>query len=588
MSAYHDILKQATRLRQTGEFEQARQLVQRSVQRTPRDPALWVLLSALQMEARQLDQAEFSSKKAVELAPNAPAALSTLAQAYGQQRGKEHLAIELGRRALAIDPKHEASISALSMALHRTGDLHGCREVLAKACVELARPGELRHNYARLLLELGRGPAAMEQIEIALRENPSHSDLVRFAAMASHYSDQLSPLDVFERHKHAGTLAERHPILPPLPPDADLASSARRIRVGFVSADFRSHSVASFIEPLLRSIDRSRFETSLWWTGDKTDEITARLRSTTDAWHELVSLSDIQAARLIREQGIDVLCDLAAYTTGGRPGLFAMRPARLHLSMIGYPGTTGSSRMDARLVDAITDPVGPADALAAEKLIRLPGCFLCYQPPGHLIDVRPREPGPIVFGSFNNAAKISASTARLWQRVLDAVPGSRLFMKVKGVNTLAGEEFCREGLAAIGLDTSRIDLMPYTATVGEHLAMYHRVDIALDTYPYHGTTTTCEALWMGVPVISRAGEVHASRVGASLLSAAGLPELAATGDDEYVRIASGLAGDAARLGVLRASLREQLMQSSLCDQAAYATKWASAVEGTLGTVRAAR
>jgi predicted O-linked N-acetylglucosamine transferase (SPINDLY family) len=584
MSAYLDILKQATSLRQKGEFEQARQLVQRNVQRTPRDPALWVLLSALQMEARQLDQAEFSSKKAVELAPNAPAALSALAQAYGQQKGKEHLAIDLGRRALAIDPKHEASISALSMALHRTGDLQGCREVLAKACATLARPGELRHNYARLLLELGRGPAAMEQIEIALRENSQHAELLRFAAMASHYSDALSQQDVFARHRLAGALAERHSILPALAPDAELASGARRIRIGFVSADFRSHSVASFIEPLLRGLDRSRFETSLWWTGDKTDDITARLRSITDAWHELVSLSDIQAARLIREQGIDVLCDLAAYTTGGRPGVFAMRPARVHVTMIGYPGTTGSSRMDARIVDAITDPVGPADALAAEKLIRLPGCFLCYQPPGHLIEVRPREHGPIVFGSFNNAAKISASTARLWQRVLDAVPGSRLFMKVKGVNTPVGEAFCREGLTAIGLDVSRVDLMPYTATVGEHLAMYHRVDIALDTYPYHGTTTTCEALWMGVPVISRVGEVHASRVGASLLSAAGLSELAAAGDDDYVRIACELAGNSARLSMLRASLRDQVMHSAICDQATYGKTWSAAIEASLGAV----
>jgi len=577
--AYLDVLQQVGKLRQAGEFEQARQLVQRSLQRTPRDPALWILLGALQMEARQVDQAEFSGKKAVELAPHVPAALSALAQAYGQQRGKEQLAIDLARRSLAIDPKHEASISALTMALHRAGDLHACREALAKACVDLARPGELRHNYARLLLELGRGPAALEQVEIALHESPHHADLLRFAAMASHYSDQLSPQEVFERHTRAGALIDRVEPMPPLEPDERLVGGARRIRIGFVSADFRSHSVASFIEPLLRGIDRTKFETSLWWNGDKTDDITARLRATSDGWNDIVKVSDVQAARMVREKGIDVLCDLAAFTTGGRPGLFALRPARLHVSMIGYPGTTGSTRMDARIVDAITDPIeSGADAYASEKLIRLPGCFLCYQPPSHAIEVRAREPEPIVFGSFNNAAKISASTGRLWQRVLEAVPGSRLFMKVKGVGTSVGEAFCREGLSALGIDVSRVDLAPYTATVPEHLATYHRVDIALDTFPYHGTTTTCEALWMGVPVISRVGGVHAARVGASLLHAAGLPEFAAASDEAFVAAAQGLAQNTGRLASLRAGLRAQLLASPLCDANTYAARFSEQIE----------
>ncbi|MDX2118929.1 MAG: glycosyltransferase [Planctomycetota bacterium] len=582
--AYIDVLQQVGRLRAAGEYAQARQLVQRNLQRTPRDAGLWVLLGALHMEARQVDQAEFAARKAVEIAPAMPATLSALAQALVQQTGKEREGADLARRSLAIDPRHAASFSALTLALHRLGELHACRAELERACQALPNPGELRHNYARLLLELGRGPAAMEQIELSLRETPNHPDLIRFAAMASHYSDALTPEVVFARHRAAGALADRVAPLPPLGPDAALSAGTRRIRVGFVSADFRSHSVASFIEPLLRGLDRARFEPSLWWNGDKPDEVTQRLRGLAEGWHDIVALSDPQAAKLVRDTRIDVLCDLSGYTGGGRPGVFSLRPARAQLTMIGYPGSTGSRRFDARLVDAITDPPG-AEAFATEPLVRLPGCFLCYQPPRLDVPVVPRRDGPIVFGSFNNAAKISAHTARLWRGVLDAAPGSRLLLKVKGVGSPEGAAFCREGLTALGLDLTRIDLTPHAPSVSEHLAQYSRVDIALDTFPYHGTTTTCEALWMGVPVVTRLGAVHAARVSASLLRAAGLDELVADDDAGYIRIATQLAADQTRLAAMRRDLRSRLERSALCDATTYAAAWAGEVERVLGVRR---
>jgi len=584
--AYADVLQHVVALRHKGEYDQARQYIQRHLQRSPKDAGSWLLLSALMMEARQVEQAEFAARKAVEFAPNAPQTLSGLAQALGQQKGKEQESIALSRRALAIDPRHAASFSSLTMALHRMGDLHATRAELETACRVLPNPGELRHNYARLLLELGRGPAALEQVDISLRETPSHPELIRFAAMASHYSDRIPATEVAQLHRVAGQFADRAPLMTPVEHDDALRTGTRRIRVGFVSGDLRSHSVAAFLEPLLRGIDRARFETSLWWTGDKQDDITARLRSLTDSWHDLVPVSDVQGAQMVREQKIDVFCDLATYTAGGRPGLFARRPARLHVTMIGYPATTGSTRMDARIVDEVTDPRTPEiDALATEQLIRLRGCFLCYQPPRHDVPIVPRRGGPIVFGSFNNAAKISASTARLWQSALDAVPGSRLLLKVKGVGTSIGEGFCREGLASLGMDVSRVDLTPYADSVAEHLAQYARVDIALDTFPYHGTTTTCEALWMGVPVVTRLGDVHAARVSASLLHAVGLDELVAPDDAAYTRIAKELASDAARLASLRSSLRSRVESSELCDAASYAARWSAAIERLLGITR---
>jgi predicted O-linked N-acetylglucosamine transferase (SPINDLY family) len=286
----------------------------------------------------------------------------------------------------------------------------------------------------------------------------------------------------------------------------------------------------------------------------------------------------------IRRARPDILIDLGGLTGPARVVAMAHRIAPVQATYLGYPNTSAVPNIDWRLVDALTDPVEPsadgsrADDLATERLLRIKGCFVCYRPPDDAPPVAVRgADGPVAFGSFNTSHKISPQCVQLWARVLRRVPGSMLVLKRREFADpwIAGQfiqAFGREGVEA-----PRLRFLGKTPAVAEHLAAYAEVDIALDTYPYHGTTTTCEALWMGVPVVSLIGNTHASRVGHSLLNAAGLGRLAATTPEQFEEIAAALAADRAALGTMRASLRPQVSASSLCDGPNFAARFADAL-----------
>jgi len=277
-----------------------------------------------------------------------------------------------------------------------------------------------------------------------------------------------------------------------------------------------------------------------------------------------------------------VLVELSGHTHAHSLGTFALAPAPVQITYLGYPNTTGMSRINARFVDAHTDPDG--DEFATERLIRLPGCFLCFTPPKDAPDVEdlPKSgDNAVTFGSFNAIQKLSDACVALWSRVLLANPGSRLVLKA---NALADERLRGDVVArfvAAGIEPSRVVPLPPKATAREHLAAYSQIDIALDAYPYHGTTTTCEALWMGVPVVSRIGDRHASRVGATLLHAVGLGDLCAYNDEQFVSIATTLAQDTLRRKVLSGggpgSLRAWMAASDLCNGPLFCRRFESAV-----------
>jgi predicted O-linked N-acetylglucosamine transferase (SPINDLY family) len=294
------------------------------------------------------------------------------------------------------------------------------------------------------------------------------------------------------------------------------------------------------------------------------------MRGLADRWREAAAWDDAQLERAIRDDGIDLLVDLAGHTKLNRLPVLARKPAPLQFTWLGFPDTTGVAAIDFRITDAIADPPGPADALHAEALLRLPGPFLCYLPPPDAPPVRARPAGvALTFGSFNNLDKLSAQTVALWARVLLAVPESRLLLKSARTRVPEAVERIHAAFAAQGVAPARVVFAAWRERRSDHLAAYADVDVALDTFPYHGTTTTCEALWMGVPVVTRTGGTHVSRVGASVLAHAGLPELVVAGDDAFVAAAAGLAGDAARRAALRAKLRERLAASPLTDAAAF-------------------
>ena len=363
---------------------------------------------------------------------------------------------------------------------------------------------------------------------------------------------------------------------------ADLCTSSitdlreeRRLRVGYLSPDFCSHPVSFFCEPLFASHDRDRVEVFCYSDAAVADPVTDRLKSMADSWCHSFGMPDQLLIERIQSDRIDLLVDLSGHTSMNRLSLFARKPAPVQVTWLGYPGTTGLPTMDYRLTDAVADPEGEADCYHSEKLYRLPGCFLCYAPPRSAPRVVPppfSRNGFVTFGSFNNLAKLTPEVLRLWAELLKRVPGSRLLLKNKycanpEIRERLVESFRREGIA-----DSRVSAVPALPSIQDHLELYGSVDISLDPFPYNGTTTTFESLWMGVPAVTLAGERHAGRVGASILSGLGLENLIATSPEQYLAIAQGLGEDAQGLASLRGSLRGRVAGSPLCDGQLFAGK----------------
>ena len=327
--------------------------------------------------------------------------------------------------------------------------------------------------------------------------------------MVSHYDSAMSRTAIFEAHKAWGlSMASRVPRRNR--PFANDRHPARRLKIGYVSADFREHPVGFFFESVAMSHDRAAVSVTLYSAVKVPDATTDCLRGAADQWRSVVGLSDEDAAKAIENDGIDILVDLAGHTAGNRLGIFAYRPAPVQATWIGYPDTTGLAAIDWRITDAICDPPAEADAYAVERLMRLPEGFLCFRPPPEAPEVVERSPNlPITFGSFNAFQKLAPETIALWAAVLESVADSRLIVKAGSL----GEEETRERFvrtfSAHGIAPERLILFGFKQGRDNHLAAYGDVDIALDPTPYNGTTTTMEALWMGCPVITlKIGRAH--------------------------------------------------------------------------------
>jgi predicted O-linked N-acetylglucosamine transferase (SPINDLY family) len=305
--------------------------------------------------------------------------------------------------------------------------------------------------------------------------------------------------------------------------------------------------------------------------------IERRYRELTDEWVEAAAMDDATLDAAIRMRRIDVLLELSGHTNGGRLRALDRKPAPVIVTAIGYTNTTGHPAVDVRIVDSITDPPG-SEAFATERLVRIDPCFLCFTPPEDAgTPTLPPVDAPITFGSFNLAAKIAPEAIAMWSAAMAAVPGSRLLLKCRTLVDPGTRQRLVDRLVAGGIAADRVETLAYSRSVADHLALYSRMHVALDTFPYHGATTTCEALWMGVPVVTLVGDRHAARVGASLLAAAGWPELVASTTEEFARRAAGLATDRSRLAEFRATARDRLRASPLLDSAAYAARFHAAL-----------
>lgn len=423
----------------------------------------------------------------------------------------------------------------------------------------------LKPDFADALCNLGllynlegRIDEAMDCFNRSLSIKPDLYVAADNLLMLLNYSDVLTPEFIRDEHLRLAAI---------LPATALVAACPRKnnghIRIGYVSADFRGHSVGFFIEPVLRCHDQGRFEVVCYDCAAVSDEFTERMKASGVEWRHVFGLSDTELASQIKADAVDVLVDLSGHTDGNRLGAFALRPAQVQVTWLGYPNTTGLQQIDYRLTDPLTDPPGRTDDLYSEQLVRLPRSFICYSPPPLAPEIAPLPGGPIIFCSFNHLAKVSDTTIDLWSRLLHLLPEARFSLKNGPLSDQGVRERLLLRFSARGIDSTRLIISGHTASREEHLNSYNKCHIALDTFPYCGTTTTCEALWMGVPVVTLAGNTHVSRVGASILQNAGLPELVASNADEYVNRAAALARDHRQLQKYRLTLRETVSRSQL-------------------------
>ena len=344
--------------------------------------------------------------------------------------------------------------------------------------------------------------------------------------------------------------------------------------VGYISPDLFVHSVSYFIEAPLRCHNPERVQVIVYNATPRHDGKTATFRSIADEkgwlWRDVHGKTEREIAQMVRGDGVDIFVELTGHTANNKLGVLCHRAAPVQVTWIGYPNSTGLEQCDYRITDSIADPL-ETEQTYVESLYRLPKCFLCYTPTSEgeagAIDPLPAlRNGYITFGSFNNLAKMTPEVFRLWAKVLSAVPNSNLLIKGKALACASVVARVQQYFIENGVSPARIDTMPLIPMTGSHLQVYSRsVDISIDTFPYGGTTTTCESMYMGVPCITLRGDCHAQNVGASLLTSVGLDDWIANTEQEYVDIAKAASSDLGSLAALRAGLRERLLSSDLCN-----------------------
>ncbi len=564
----------ARRLLAQGKPGEALALVEPLARRKPDDLELLVILAECHLRRKERDKAFYFAERALAKRPDHPELLLLRADAAPR-------AVETERRL----EYYEAAIAANP----RSAPAHAGR---ARMLVKLARGPEAEQSLRRArelepdnparatalaqhIADNGDAQGASAILIDALADHPDDATILSTLAITSNYAIGMSADQIATIHRRLGAAVAK-PLRPRGVFDHD-PDPERPLRFGFLSPDMRRHSVAFFLEPVLEHLGASLHATC-YAISRAVDEFTERFQSHADAWRPMHGRTPSEIAEAIVADRIDVLIDMTGHFAGSQAPVLGARPAPVAITYCGYPNTTGIPGVTARFVDSITDPAPEADAHATETLVRLDPCFLCYRPPDEAPEPATPE-GPFTFGSFNAVRKYTPETLDAWARILTGTPGSRLLLKherFRQPDALAG---IADAFAERGISSDRLELLPNAPDPADHLATYRRVHLALDPFPYNGTTTTCEALWMGVPVVTFAGDRHASRVSASLLHAVGLPQLAAGDRAGYERLACEIAGDPGRLASIRTGLRARVAASPLCDGPAFAERFERAVRG---------
>lgn len=569
----------ATVAGQTGQLEEALDSYNQALRLQPAMPAAWFNKGMLCHSRGDLDQAEACYREVLRFDSDfAPACINLGNVLF--IRGDVQEAESCYRRAVALQPDSVDALANLGKLLQSAGRFSHAESFFRRALAVQPQLADLHNELGMSLNGEARTAEAADAFRQAVALQPDFYTASSNLLLTLNYSEDLAPGQVFNEHRQWGRAAEAR-VTPyrehPGTPDPD-----RRLRIGYISPDFRDHSVACFFAPLLANHDAAVVETFCYSDVQQPDAVTRQLMGDADHWRATAGMSDMQAAERVRADCIDILVDLAGHTARNRLALFAARPAPLQVTWLGYPNTTGLSVMDYRLTDGWADPEGTTEQYHTESLLRLPGGFLCYRPltvtPDPAVCPSPAA-GHVTFGSFNSFVKMAPGVLQAWTSILQSVPGSRLLLKNFSLNDPEIRTRCLDTFRSLGIGSERLELHGTLLAKQDHLELYRRIDIALDTFPYNGTTTTCEALWMGVPVVTLAGDRHAGRVGVSLMHSLGLPQLVATRQDEYTSLAVALAFDIDQRQQWRTLLRTQMESSSLCNGAEFALSAEQAYRG---------
>jgi protein O-GlcNAc transferase len=559
-----------------GDLELAIASYRQAKRLSPDSEQIMANLGGCLVQAGRLEEAVEVLSRGVAKFPRSADALSNLAAAY-TGLGRNDEATRVGWKAVELNPRSANALNNLGNALKAKGEYPQAIGCFSKA-LEINPDGFIAYgNLGATLSEMGRSADALACLQRARDLAPANATIFSNYLLTLNYQPDVAREVLFAEHQRFETLFAK-PLSEDSEPHNNSVEPERRLRIGYVSADFRDHPVANFVEPMLGAHSSAEFEVFCYANQRVNDAVTERLRGQVQHWRNVGSLSDAELEDLIRRDQIDILVDLSGHTCGNRLLAFARKPAPVQVSMIGYMQTTGMSAMDYRVTDENMDPTGVSDGFSSEKLVRLATGAATFRPPVQCPEVNESpvvENGYVTFGSFNNLAKVTPEVIAAWTDILRAVPDSRLLVVGRAGSAI------QETLQAAGIAPERLQMLE-RQPMQEYLRLHHEVDIVLDTFPYNGGTTNLLAIWMGVPFITLAGTTPVGRAGTNLLRGLGLAELSASDAADYVQRAIAVAGDVTTLAIWRRELRGKL-QPLLGDgavytrelEAAYRTMWRS-------------
>ena len=563
--AIEQVFEQASQHHRAGRLREAESLYREILAQQPEHAGALHGLGMLAQHAGQIAAAIDLLRRAVAIEPSWAEAYFNLGNVLFHS-GNAAEAVKALRRAAELAPNSAAAYNSLGAASALAGDFDSAITAYRRALELCPDLSAIYLNLGHALGATGRAEEAMEAFRRGAAGGDAHA--AENVLLTMHYVPGIHPAQILEEHRRWGENFVRS-IGAVVQAHANDRSPDRRLRIGYVSADFNAHPAGRFLLPLLENHDQTNVEAFCYSNVSKPDFMTERFRSLKHVWRDISSLSDNQATQLIQQDKIDILLDLSLHSDGNRLGIFARKPAPIQATWLGYASTTGISTIDYRLSDPYLDPAG-TDGNYVEKTWRLPRCFWCYQPPQIPAEITPlpaQSRGTVTFASFNNFMKVSPPALRLWSRILPSIPGSRMI-----VHAPVGSHRQRvtEIFSAAGVEPSRLEFFEFLPT-DQFLRLHQQVDIALDPFPFNGGTTTCDALWMGVPVVSLRGATAVGRAGASILSNVGIAELIAEYEDQYFSIATGLARDLTKLAARRSALRHKMLASPLADARRFAS-----------------